>query len=132
MLMNADETRSEHRLWWNPGTPGRGVLFDTGLLYTWPEDDGTHAQLAAQVDARPVMYFYIRPDGRVRIPERHAHRAVHLTAALTAADRRLAPFSPADHPARPADRSRQSARRTIDRLWDARAAERLARVRRRY
>lgn len=132
MLMKPDETRSDHRLWWTPGAPGRGVLFDTGVVYTWPEGDGTHAQLAAQVPARAVMYFNIRTDGRVRIPERHAHRSAHLAAALTAADRRLAPFSPADHPARPAEGPLRTARRTIDHLWDERAAERLARVRRRY
>jgi hypothetical protein len=41
------------------------------------------------------MFFTIRPDGRVRIPARHARHADELSAALIAADARLAPFTPA-------------------------------------
>jgi hypothetical protein len=40
------------------------------------------------------MFFLIRPDGRVRIPLRHAHSAGELTTALRSADRRLQPFDP--------------------------------------
>jgi hypothetical protein len=46
---------------------------------------------------RPVLFFLIRPDGRVRIPRRHAPAADQLTSALRAADGRLRPFDP--HPA---------------------------------
>jgi hypothetical protein len=43
---------------------------------------------------RPVMFFLIRPDGRVRIPRRHAAVAAELTSALRSADGRLQPFDP--------------------------------------
>ncbi len=127
---SADDSPQHHRLWWQPGTPGRGVLFESGLVCTWPEGDATHRQYAEQVPSRPVMFFNIRTDGRVRIPERHAHRAPRLMAALTAADGRLAPFAPPSHsgptPTRPAER------RSVDHAWDAQAAARLARIQRRY
>jgi hypothetical protein len=136
----------EHRLWWKPGTRGRGVLFDSGVVCTWPEGDATHRQWADQVPSRAVMFFYIRADGRVRIPERHADHAAQLIAALTAADRRLAPFAPpshsrppappaAEHPACPPASTggrRHGTHRAIEHAWDARAAERLARIQRRY
>ncbi|HET8979193.1 MAG TPA: hypothetical protein VFN87_13610 [Solirubrobacteraceae bacterium] len=142
---SAEPAAHEHRLWWTPGTRGRGVLFESGLVCTWPEGDATHRQWAEQVPSRPVMFFYIRSDGRVRIPERHAEHAPALIAALAAADRRLAPFAPPSHfrpashpPERPAcppgaagGRS-HGPHRSVDRAWDARAAERLARIQRRY
>jgi hypothetical protein len=43
---------------------------------------------------RPVLFFLIRPDGRVRIPRRHAHRAAELADSLRSADGRLRPFDP--------------------------------------
>jgi hypothetical protein len=43
---------------------------------------------------RPVMFFLIRPDGRVRIPRRHAWAAADLATMLRAADGRLEPFAP--------------------------------------
>jgi len=138
----------EHRLWWQPGSPGRGVLFESGLVCTWPEGDATHRQYADGVPSRAVMFFYIRRDGRVRIPERHAHRAPRLIAALTAADPRLAPFAPPSHsgpaPTRPAEghgwdrsapltgASSPAGRHSALRDWDDQAAHRLARVQRRY
>ncbi len=135
-----------HRLWWTPGTPGRGVLFESGLVCTWPEGDATHRQYADQVASRPVMFFYIRSDGRVRIPERHAHRAPRLMAALSTADPRLVPFAPPRHagpaathpsprpacaPPSPGDRSARG-RRSILHAWDAQAADWLAHIQRRY
>jgi hypothetical protein len=140
----ADDVAPQHRLWWQPGTPGRGVLFESGLVCSWPEGDATHRQYADRVPARPVMFFNIRRNGRVRIPERHAARAPRLIAALTAADPRLAPFAPPSHsgPAatRPAEGSGCSAPATGHGgpaghrwgEWDHQAAHRLARIQRRY
>ncbi len=129
------QANHEHRLWWTPGTRGRGVLFESGLVCTWPEGDATHRQCADHVPSRPVMFFYIRSDGRVRIPERHTHRAPRLMAALSTADRRLAPFAPPSHSGptatHPGDGSSRG-RRSILHTWDPQAADRLARIQRRY
>jgi hypothetical protein len=43
---------------------------------------------------RARMFFLIRPDGRVRIPRRHAAAAPEVSQALRSADRRLEPFDP--------------------------------------
>jgi hypothetical protein len=84
-----------HRLWWRPGDGhGRGILFDSGHVHTWPEAEGEHRHMADLRPERPVMFFLIRPDGRVRIPRRHADRAAEHTEALRAADGRLRPFDP--------------------------------------
>ena len=84
-----------HRLWWRPGAAhGRGILFASGHVHTWPEAEGEHRHMADLRPERPVLFFQIRPDGRVRIPRRHAAVADRLTAALRAADPRLRPFSP--------------------------------------
>ena len=142
---SADQANQEHRLWWEPGTRGRGVLFESGLVCTWHEDNATHRQWADQVPSRPVMFFYIRSDGRVRIPERHAHNATRLILALTAADRRLKPFTPPSHsgPTAEPPSERQACRpsaaggrrqpsRSIYHAWDSQAPARLARIQRRY
>jgi hypothetical protein len=84
-----------HRLWWRPGDGhGRGILFDSGHVHTWPEGEGEHRHMARLRTDRPVMFFLIRPDGRVRIPRRHAAAAAELSSALRSADRRLQPFDP--------------------------------------
>jgi hypothetical protein len=84
-----------HRLWWRPGDGhGRGILFDSGHVHTWPEAEGDHRNMAALRPERAVMFFLIRPDGRVRIPLRHAGAAEQITRALRGADRRLHPFDP--------------------------------------
>jgi len=84
-----------HRLWWRPGAGhGRGILFDSGHVHTWPEAEGEHRHMADLRSERPVLFFLIRPDGRVRIPRRHAAAAAELTSALQAADSRLLPFDP--------------------------------------
>jgi hypothetical protein len=84
-----------HRLWWRPGDGhGRGILFASGHVHTWPEAEGAHRQMAGLRPERPRMFFLIRPDGRVRIPSRHADAARELARALRAADRRLRPFDP--------------------------------------
>lgn len=84
-----------HRLWWRPGDGhGRGILFASGHVHTWPEGEGEHRHMADLRPERPVMFFLIRPDGRVRIPRRHAASADALATALRAADGRLHPFSP--------------------------------------
>ena len=89
-----------HRLWWRPGDGhGRGILFDSGHVHTWPEAEGEHRHMADLRAERPVMFFLIRPDGRVRIPRRHAGRAAEHTEALLAADGRLRPFDPYAEPA---------------------------------
>ena len=91
-----DRSRREpHRLWWRPGDGhGRGILFDSGHVHTWPEAEGEHRHMADLRPERPVMFFLIRPDGRVRIPRRHAGAAADLAIALRAADARLEPFGP--------------------------------------
>jgi hypothetical protein len=84
-----------HRLWWRPGDGhGRGILFHSGHVHTWPEAEGEHRHMAQLRGERPVMFFLIRPDGRVRIPRRHAELAAELSRALRAADGRLQPFDP--------------------------------------
>jgi len=84
-----------HRLWWRPGDGhGRGILFDSGHVHTWPEGEGEHRHMAGLRPERPVMFFLIRPDGRVRLPRRHAGAAADLATALRAADARLEPFAP--------------------------------------
>jgi hypothetical protein len=84
-----------HRLWWRPGDGhGRGILFDSGHVHTWPEAEGEHRHMAGLRPERPVMFFLIRPDGRVRIPRRHAGAADELATALRSADGRLRPFDP--------------------------------------
>jgi hypothetical protein len=84
-----------HRLWWRPGDGhGRGILFDSGHVHTWPEAEGEHRHMAGLRPERPVMFFLIRPDGRVRIPRRHAWAAGDLATMLRAADERLEPFAP--------------------------------------
>jgi hypothetical protein len=90
-----DAAPAPHRLWWRPGDGhGRGILFDSGHVHTWPEDEGRHRQMADLRPERPVMFFLIRPDGGVRIPRRHAEMAAELTRALQEADGRLRPFDP--------------------------------------
>jgi hypothetical protein len=87
--------REPHRLWWRPGDGhGRGILFDSGHVHTWPEDEGEHRHMADLRAERPRMFFLIRPDGRVRIPRRHAHDAAEVATALRSADGRLQPFDP--------------------------------------
>jgi hypothetical protein len=84
-----------HRLWWRPGDGhGRGILFDSGHVHTWPEAEGEHRHMAGLRSEPPVMFFLIRPDGRVRIPRRHAAAAEDLASALRSADGRLQPFDP--------------------------------------
>ena len=88
-------SRGSHRLWWRPGDGhGRGILFDSGHVHTWPEGEGEHRHMAALRSERPRMFFLIRPDGGVRIPRRHGPSAGEVAAALRAADRRLEPFDP--------------------------------------
>jgi hypothetical protein len=87
--------REPHRLWWRPGDGhGRGILFDSGHVHTWPEGEGEHRQMAGLRLERPRMFFQIRPDGRVRIPRRHAERADEVATALRSADARLRPLHP--------------------------------------
>jgi hypothetical protein len=84
-----------HRLWWRPGDGhGRGILFRSGHVHTWPEAEGEHRQMASLRPERPLMFFLIRPDGRVRIPQRHAGSADRIAEALRSADARLRPFDP--------------------------------------
>jgi hypothetical protein len=91
-----EPTREPHRLWWRPGDGhGRGILFRSGHVHTWPEAEGEHRHMAGlRPGEQPAMFFLIRPDGGVRIPRRHAELAAELTEALRDADGRLRPFTP--------------------------------------
>jgi hypothetical protein len=91
-----DRSRESHRLWWRPGDGhGRGILFRSGHVHTWPEAEGEHRQMAGlRPGEQPAMFFLIRPDRGVRIPRRHAELAAELTEALRSADGRLRPFNP--------------------------------------
>jgi hypothetical protein len=90
-----NHTAEPHRLWWRPGDGhGRGILFDSGHVHTWPEAEGAHRQMAELRPERPVVFFIIRPDGAVRIPKRHGDAADEVAEALRAADGRLRPFDP--------------------------------------
>jgi hypothetical protein len=94
-VRHAPDRAEPHRLWWRPGDGhGRGILFDSGHVHTWPEAEGEHRHMADLRAERPVLFFFIRPDGSVRIPRRHAPAADQLASALRAADRRLRPFDP--------------------------------------
>ena len=91
-----EAAREPHRLWWRPGDGhGRGILFRSGHVHTWPEAEGEHRHMAElRPGEPPAMFFLIRPDGGVRIPRRHAQLAAVLTEALRAADSRLRPYNP--------------------------------------
>jgi hypothetical protein len=91
-----EPAREPHRLWWRPGDGhGRGILFRSGHVHTWPEAEGEHRHMAGlRPGEQPAMFFLIRPDGGVRIPRRHAELAAELTEALRDADGRLRPFNP--------------------------------------
>lgn len=90
----------QHALWWSRGEYGKGILYASGRVQSWPEAEGDHRAYAdeycGRTGDRPRMFFLIRPDGQARIPLRHAHHADEFAGALCAADPRLAPFSP--HP----------------------------------
>lgn len=87
----------QHALWWSRGEYGKGILYASGRLQTWPEAEGDHRAYAdeycGRTGDRPRMFFLIRPDGKASIPLRHAYHADELAAALRAADPRLTPFS---------------------------------------
>src|ERR1700750_680294 len=93
-----ESAREPHRLWWRPGDGhGRGILFRSGHVHTWPEVEGEHRHMASlRPEEPPAMFFLIRPDGGVRIPRRHGELGAELTEALSAADGRLRPVNPHD------------------------------------
>ena len=104
-----------HRLWWNPGAHGKGILFDCGLVHTWPEGEGDHQHYIdrhyRRAGCRPRMLFHVRPNGEVRLPDDRAEDAAELTATLMTADSRLRPSVPrartAERPAAPSPRDRE-------------------------
>ena len=93
-----NERAHEHRLWWSPGEHGKGILFECGLVWTWPEGEGDHQHYIdrhfRRTGRRARMLFHVRPSGDVRIPEEHVADAGELTATLKAADGRLRPWTP--------------------------------------
>jgi hypothetical protein len=91
-----DGGATQHRLWWKPGTHGKGILFDSGVVHTWPEGEGDHQHCADRhwhrTGVRATLFFRVHPTGEVRIPVQHAGNVDRATAALRDADSRLRPF----------------------------------------
>lgn len=65
------------------------------------------------------MFFYIRADGTVRIPKRHARHVAQISRALLAADRRLRPLCPIAETTAPAPGVAAHEHRPNPRRWTA-------------
>ena len=115
-----------HRLWWKPRVPGKGILYRSGHVHTWPEDEGDHGAISQQHEQqtgdKSRMFFNIRPDGKVRVPARHARHYDELSALLTAADGRLSLFNP--HHAEPARAEPSERDRALWLKWQLAGARR--------
>jgi len=100
-----------HRLWWNPGASGKGILYHSGMVCTWPEDEAHHqvmSELHLELEGeRARLFFLLSPDGKVHLFARDGAEAAELAALLERADSRLRLISPelADRPSAPQARA---------------------------
>jgi hypothetical protein len=89
-----------HALWRVPGEHAKGILYESGRVHTWPEDEASHGAIARDHVGRtgdhPIVCFLVRPDGSVTYGERYAHHAATLRAALRDADRSLTVVAPSE------------------------------------
>lgn len=86
--------RRAHKLWWKPGAPGKGILYCSGTVHTWTEEEVHHHAMTdlhiERTGDQPRLLFLVRPDGKVNIFATDAAAADDLAAALRSADPRLA------------------------------------------
>lgn len=87
-----------HALWRVPGEHGKGILYESGRVHTWPEAEASHAAVARDHVRRtgdhPSVCFLIRPDGTVTYASRYAGHATTLRDALRDADPTLTVAAP--------------------------------------
>jgi hypothetical protein len=89
---------ASHALWRVPGAHAKGILYESGRVHTWPEDEASHGAIARDHVGRtgdhPIVCFLIRPDGAVTYGDRYAQHAATLRAALRDADPALTVVAP--------------------------------------
>jgi hypothetical protein len=85
--------RPPHKLWWKPGTPGKGILYCSGVVHAWPEEEVHHHEMSnlyiERTGDQVRLLFLVRRDGKVSIFAKDAAEADELAAALSSADPRL-------------------------------------------
>jgi hypothetical protein len=85
--------RREHMLWWKPGAHGKGILYRSGIVHTWPEEEVHHHAMSdlhiARTGDEVRLLFLVHPDGKVHLFATDAAEADQLAGALSSADRRL-------------------------------------------
>ena len=89
---------ARHALWRVPGEHAKGILYESGRVHTWPEDEASHGAIARdhvrQTGDHPIVCFLIRPDGTVTYANRYAGHAATLDGALRDADPTLTVAAP--------------------------------------
>jgi hypothetical protein len=89
---------AKHALWRIAGEHAKGILYESGRVHTWPEDEASHGAIARDHVGRtgdhPIVCFLIRPDGSVTCGDRYAHHAATLRTALRDADPALTVAAP--------------------------------------
>jgi hypothetical protein len=87
-----------HRLWWAPGVCGKGILYHSGMVCTWPEEEAHHRVMSElhleRAGERARLFFLVDPDGRVHLYIRDGAEAAELAALLRSADGRLELITP--------------------------------------
>jgi len=120
----------DHLLWWNPGMSGKGILYHSGMVCTWPEEEAHHQAMSAlhleRAGEHARLYFLVSPDGKVHLYPRDGAEASELAALLASADTRLqlitadrAPTAPASTPSVASPREQ---RRAEWLMWQRRGA----------
>jgi hypothetical protein len=90
------------------------------VTYDHPRSLQKHRQVARCHPGEIArMFFYIRADGTVRIPKRHARHVAQISRALLAADRRLRPLCPIAETTAPAPGVAAHEHRPNPRRWTA-------------
>ena len=54
-IESIDALPRPHQLWWEAGSYGKGILYRSGRVHTWPEDEGSHLALSQHYTRRPGM-----------------------------------------------------------------------------